>query len=198
MLPKVRLRADMVDVDTLMSSFEERRGVRRGTIPVLPLIETVEALPHLDDIAAHSRTMGLAFGPEDMAASMGAKVTEDALVFPAKMMLYAAKRVHLPAYGFVGSIADFSDKVALLARCSRAYDLGFDGALGIHPSQVPVFNDGYMPSDADLNFAKSVVEAFETAKANGKGATSIKGKMIDKPVLDRALRTMKMQQRFAK
>jgi citrate lyase subunit beta/citryl-CoA lyase len=88
--------------------------------------------------------------------------------------------------GFVGSIADFRDQEAFRAIVRRSKRLGFMGASAIHPLQVPVLNEEFGVSAAEVERAERMVAAYDAAFAQGLGAVQFEGAMIDVPVVQRA------------
>ena len=88
--------------------------------------------------------------------------------------------------GFIGSIAEFHDLEGFRATIRRSRRFGFIGASVIHPSQVPILNEEFRPSAEEVDHARHVVAAYDTALAEGVGAVTVDGKMIDVPVVERA------------
>ena len=100
------------------------------------------------------------------------------------MLVAAARAAGIEPLGFAGSIADFSDPVGYRDRIAQARGLGFSGALAIHPAQVAILNQGFAPSEAELAWARRVVDG---AVGAGVGAAfTLDGKMVDAPVVRRA------------
>ena len=98
----------------------------------------------------------------------------------------------------VASIADYSDLEKLSAIIAQARQLGFCGAFAVHPSQVTVMNEGYLPTQQEIELAKRIETEFAASVARGQGAFAIDGKMVDKPVLDRALQQLDLVRRFTR
>src|SRR6266700_3978911 len=88
--------------------------------------------------------------------------------------------------GFIGSIAEFHDLDAFRATIRRSRRFGFIGASVIHPSQIPILNEEFRPTAAEIDHAGRVAAAYDTALAEGVGAVTVDGKMIDVPVVERA------------
>src|SRR5260370_31012934 len=88
--------------------------------------------------------------------------------------------------GFVGTVADFSDIDGFRATVRRSRRIGFMGASVIHPSQIQILNEEFRPSAQEVEHASRVVVAYDTALAEGVGAVTVDGKMIDVPVVERA------------
>jgi citrate lyase subunit beta / citryl-CoA lyase len=88
--------------------------------------------------------------------------------------------------GFVGTVADFSDLAGFRETVRRSRRIGFMGASVIHPSQVQILNEEFRPSPAEVAHAGRVVAAYDKALADGVGAVTVDGKMIDVPIVERA------------
>lgn len=137
-------------------------------------------------ISAHPRVVAAMAGGEDLATALEAEPTAETLRLPKQLVHMAAKATGRFSLGLFGTVADYSDQEGIKALVAEARRHGFDGASCIHPSVVPLLNDGFSPSDADIIEARRVVKALEDAEAQGLGAVSLDGRMIDKPVADRA------------
>jgi len=137
-------------------------------------------------ISAHPRVVAAMAGGEDLATALEAEPTAETLRLPKQLVHMAAKATGRFSLGLFGTVADYSDQDGIKALVAEARRHGFDGASCIHPSVVPLLNDGFSPSDADITQARRVVKALEEAEAQGLGAVSLDGRMIDKPVADRA------------
>jgi citrate lyase subunit beta/citryl-CoA lyase len=87
-----------------------------------------------------------------------------------------------------GSIAEVKDLDAFGKDVEFARGIGFTGSVCIHPNQVAIVNRGFSPSASELEWAQKVVKADQAARAKGLGAVLLEGKMIDKPIVDRARR----------
>jgi citrate lyase subunit beta/citryl-CoA lyase len=89
------------------------------------------------------------------------------------------------------------DDLTLLRRdCERAKAVGFRGKMAIHPTQVPIINEVFTPLPAEVERAKRVVEAYETALAAGQGVTRVAGQMVELPIVERARRTIALAARY--
>jgi citrate lyase subunit beta/citryl-CoA lyase len=88
--------------------------------------------------------------------------------------------------GFVGTVAEFHDLDGFRETVRRSRRIGFMGASVIHPSQVAILNEEFRPAAAEIDHANRVVAAYDKALAEGVGAVTVDGKMIDVPVVERA------------
>ncbi|OCP15878.1 MULTISPECIES: CoA ester lyase [unclassified Ensifer] len=151
-----------------------------------PLIEDPAGLLNATSIAAGPRVFALSAGGEDLATSMGAQPTPEVLRVPKLMIHYAAKAAGVLSFGLLRSTADYADKAALSAAIREAKDFGFDGATCIHPSVVPLLNDGFSPSEEELDRARRLITAADDAAQAGIGAFTFEGKFVDLPIVTRA------------
>jgi citrate lyase subunit beta/citryl-CoA lyase len=187
MLPKIESVNQLAAIEYQIGEAEARAGLRPGKTGTIALIESPRAVFAAPQIAhASSRLVGLGFGSEDFSAAADIAPTRDGLSGPAQWVAMAAAQNGLQAIGLAGSIAGIADLTELreLARFSRR--IGLTGSVCIHPDQVAVFNEAFGVSDADFQAAKALCDAFEQALAKGTAAIAFRGRMVDKPVYDRA------------
>lgn len=186
-LPKVEAAAWVTEVADAMLELECERGLPAGRVGLVLQIETPAALPHLQPIAsANPRVAAMTLGPEDFCAALGAAPGPDALLGPNLMVLCAARAAGVVPLGFVGSIGAYGDLDAFAATVAHARGLGFRGAMAVHPKQVEVLNAGFAPTPAERDWARRVVAADAEARAAGRGAFRLDGRMVDAPVVRRA------------
>ena len=186
-LPKIEDAGFVRDVADAVSQLEQERGLRDGHVRFILQIESPSALFALQAIAAaHPRIAAMTLGPEDYAASIGAVPEADALLTPNYAVLCAARAAGILPLGFVGSIGAYDDLEAFSARIRQARRMGFRGALIVHPSQVGPVNEGFMPTEPEIDWARRVVAGDAEARAKGIGAFQVDGRMVDLPVVRRA------------
>ena len=149
---------------------------------LLPLVETAAAFGKLGGIAAAPNVARLVFGSVDFQLDMGIEGDGDELLHFRSQLVLASRLAHLQA-PVDGATTALRDDALIEADASRARRLGFGGKLCIHPRQVALVNARFSPGEAELEWARRVVQ---TAHAAGGAATSLDGKMIDKPILQRA------------
>lgn len=188
----VRAAADVLD------ELERERGLTPGHTRLIAMIETAEGLTNAEAIArAHPRLCGMIVGAEDLAVDMVMRPTPRALRHANLRTLAAARAAGIAPLGFVGSLADFSDLDALRGQIAEARELGFSGAFAIHPAQVAVMNEGFSPSREEVARAEALTAAFDKALAEGRGAFSFEGKMIDLPVIEQARSVLALRDAIA-
>jgi len=194
-MPKVPDASFVRELAEVLAGLERERGLPVGHTRIITMVEDAQGLAHLDDIAAaHSRVVGQIIGGEDLAASLGSTVDDDAMYVPNVQNVRAARRAGVLPIGFIGSVADYRDPDAFRARIVRARRLGFEGAFCIHPSQVVICNAGFAPDPAEVVAAREMLEAFEREVGAGRAAFEWKGRMVDLPIVERARAVLRRQQ----
>ncbi|MCV0424801.1 MAG: CoA ester lyase [Roseibium sp.] len=202
MIPKVGTAADVYAIDMLVTQIEDARGYRKR-IGFEHIIETALGMQNVNEIAAASkRNESLHFGVADYAASTRARTTIIGGVNPDYSVLtdpladssrevhwgdmwhYALARMVVAARAnglrpIDGPFGDFQDADGYRAAAKRAAVLGCEGKWAIHPSQIALANEVMSPSDAEIIKARRILEAMTEAEANGKGAVSLDGRLID-------------------
>jgi citrate lyase subunit beta / citryl-CoA lyase len=192
MLPKA-LGADCVErLSFYLDAFEAAHGIEPGHTRIISVAtETPQAALTLADLAHRRlpRLLALTWGAEDLSAALGASTNlgpdrEWAFTYRCVRsgMLLAAKAAGVQAVETL--YADYRDQDGLRASCRAAAQEGFTGRIAIHPAQVAAINECFVPSAADLEYAKKVVAAFEANP--GAGTVGFAGKMLDIPHLKQA------------
>jgi citrate lyase subunit beta/citryl-CoA lyase len=202
MLPKAEGPEDLLQLHYYLEALETTAGVDVGSIQILPLVtETPAATLRLNEYVDFSlpRLHGLTWGAEDLSSAVGATGNRDADGDWAFTYKLARSRTLLAAHAAgVHAIdtlyADFRDSEGLAqdSRASRAE--GFSGRLAIHPAQVEVINECYLPSAEEVALAQRIVEAFEAEP--DVGTVGIDGKMYDIPHLKQARNTLALSEGY--
>ncbi|MCC8429916.1 CoA ester lyase [Reyranella aquatilis] len=190
MLPKVMGPEHVRLLAELVTERERQLGMEIGHTRFLVLIETVAALPNLFAIAAEPRMAGMSVGGEDFATDMGATPSADSMYVFAMQGLAACRAAGILPMGSMGQLAKIDDLDSYRAGLKRGRELGFTTASCIHPAHVPIINEEYGASDAEIDRARRLLAAFEVAKANGEGAVAFEGSMVDLPIVIRAERLL--------
>lgn len=155
--------------------------VRAGT-RILPLVETAVGAWNVLELAKARAVERLAFGSLDMQLDIGAGDGDEALLYTRSRLVLASRVAGiLPPVD--GVTVDFRDQGRLRADIRKAKNLGFAGKLCIHPAQVAAVNDEFIPSPAEVEWARKVLAAAEAARG---AAVQVDGKMVDRPVILRA------------
>jgi citrate lyase subunit beta/citryl-CoA lyase len=186
-VPKVESAGDLAFVERLLD------GAERGSRPPLrvqALIESASGLTRVDEISrASARLEALLIGYADLAASLGRAPSAADRWDPAReQVLWAARAAGIRAVD--GPHLGVRDDDDFRAGVRRAVELGFDGKWVIHPAQIEAVNEAFTPSGEDIAWARSVVDALETAEAQGLGAVCLDGQMLDEAIAAGARRVL--------
>ncbi|TPG57110.1 CoA ester lyase [Roseomonas nepalensis] len=166
-------------------------GMPVGSTRFLALVETVAALPQMAPIAAADpRMAAMGIGGEDLATELGATPTADGLYVWAAHCIAACRMAGIAPVGSLGSLSNLDDLEGYRAGLRRARALGFSAATCIHPAHVPIINEEYGATQEELDRARRLIAAFDTALAQGSGAVAHEGRMIDLPIVERARRLL--------
>lgn len=190
-LPKTETAQDILDVDAVITSVEKDNQIPVGTTKMMAAIESAEGVLNAREIAkASERLIGIALGSEDYVTNMKTKRYPDGqeLSFARNMILHAARAAGIAAidtvYSDVDNVEGFQNEVQQIKQ------LGFDGKSVINPRQIPLVNAIYTPTDKEIQNAKEVIWGIREAEAKGSGVISVNGKMVDKPIVERAQRVI--------
>jgi len=155
---------------------------------IVLLVETARGVVRAAELADSgiARLAGLAFGAEDYRASMDAGVSPDPALFDFARIAVATAAVAAGVTAIDAPELDVADLDGLRAATCRARGLGFRAKFAIHPSQVPVIHEALGDRDAERAWAARVVEAYDRAAADGRGAAALDGRMIDRATVRRA------------
>ena len=166
---------------------------KNNDIWLMPIIESALGVIKAYEIASSADNIcAMAIGLEDYTADLGTKRTNEGneSFFARSMVVNACKAAGIQAIDSVFS--DIGDMEALKNNVLRSKALGFDGMGCIHPRQIKVIHDNFLPDNNEIEKAKNIVKAFDDAKEKGLGVVSLGTKMIDPPVVKRALKTIDM------
>jgi malyl-CoA/(S)-citramalyl-CoA lyase len=202
MIPKVGTAADVYAIDMMVTQIEAAMGYDKR-IGFELIIETALGMQNVHEIAGASRRIeSLHFGVADYAASTRARTTNIGGANPDYAVLtdadeaggrethwgdmwhYALARMVVAARAngvrpIDGPFGDFKDDAAYKATARRAAVLGCEGKWAIHPAQIPLANEVFSPSAAEVEKAKRIIVAMEAAVREGKGAVALDGRLID-------------------
>jgi citrate lyase subunit beta/citryl-CoA lyase len=112
------------------------------------------------------------------------------LIYARSSIVIAAAAAHVQAVD--GVWVDLNDSAGLLGFAKQSRQLGFSGMSCIHPSQVDPINATFSPTDEEIDYCRKVLQAFEEANARGDGSIAFGGQLIDRPIVERARRTIEM------
>jgi citrate lyase subunit beta / citryl-CoA lyase len=178
-----RTLCESANIAAVMLPKAERAGdLAFGGKPMLPLVETAAGIDALREIARAPHVERIVFGSIDFQLDLGIDGEgEELLLFRSQIVL--ASRLAGIAPPVDGVCTAIDDAEQLRAEALRARRLGFGAKLCIHPKQVETVNRAFSPSDDDVAWARRVLEAAEQA---GGAAVAVDGKMVDRPVIQRA------------
>ena len=194
-LPKVETTEEVRKVESIVNESESRLKIARGSLRLLIAIESPRGLLNAPKIASCSpRVIGLMFGAEDYGREMGLPTKREGeaqeMLYARSAMAVAAASAHVQAVD--GVWVDLKDVDGLSGFARQSRRLGFSGMSLIHPSQIDPINSVFSPTPEEIEYAKQVVQAFEEANARGDGSISLGGQLIDRPIVERARRTLEM------
>ena len=193
LLPKSGSAADVLAADAYMTELEEKLGFEKNTVGLMPLIETAAGVENSFAIAsATKRVQALFLGAEDLTADLQCKRTKEGreIEYARTRLVVAARAAGVQVYDT--PFTDVNDDEGIVVDAQLAKALGFSGKASISPRHVEVINAVFSPTQKEIDYAYEVMEAIETAKAQGKGAIALHGKMIDAPIVARAQQTISM------
>lgn len=186
-IPKARTAKDVWWVDLLLTQLEEKLSLEKK-IRLEVLIEEVEGLANAEEIVrASPRLDAVIFGVGDFSLSQGARVdtnfvpmgeyTGDFWAYARNKIMVAARIAGIDAID--SPYPDYADVVGYEAEARRSSLYGYTGKWAIHPSQVPIANDVFAPSAAEIALAHRNVAAYREAEAAGRGAVGVEGVLVD-------------------
>lgn len=186
-IPKVKAARDVFWVDTLLTQIETRLRLKKK-IALEVLIEEVQALINVEEIARSSpRLEAIIFGPGDFSASQGVRMTTiggSITTYPGDIWHYARSKIVVAARAagidaIDGPYADFRNPDGYREEAIRSVTMGFTGKWAIHPSQIEIANQVYSPAKEEVDRARRLEAAYAKAEAEGLGAVTFEGVMID-------------------
>lgn len=185
-IPKVNTVNEMKKIEKIMLGLEKKRKLK--SIEVIASIESTEGVVNAYAIASCSkRISALVFGVFDLLNDLGVEYTkkpEGAAYSRAKIPVDARAA---GKYAIDAIWQDLDDITGLEQNSLVAKNLGYVGKSIIHPNQVDIVHKVFYPTSAEIEWAKKVVSAYDMAKKNKKGATTVDGKMIDEVHYKRAI-----------
>jgi len=191
MPPKTSCAEDVKQVDAYITHLEQKLGILQGSVGLIPLIETALGVENAYQIAsACPRVKAIFLGGEDLTADLRCKRTKEGheIAYARSRMVVAARAAGVEVYDT--PFTDVNDDEGIYTDAQYAKSLGFTGKSAISPRHVKAINEVFSPSMKDIDYAYEVMEAIRIGKEQGKGAVSLRGKMIDAPIVARAQQTI--------
>jgi citrate lyase subunit beta/citryl-CoA lyase len=188
LIPKVEIPQQVSEAAERIDAICKQYRITRP-IWLMPILESALGIENAFEIAtASERIVALTIGLEDYTADLGVAKTPGGTesLYARMRMVNAAHAAHVQAIDSVyGDVADV-DGLLHWGEASRA--MGFEGMGCIHPIQIEIIHHAFAPSAAELDKALKIVAAYNDAQARGLGVVSLGSKMIDAPVVQRALK----------
>ncbi len=152
-------------------------------LPVIAGIESIKGVVNAMEIAAAEGVAAVYFGAEDFATEMGARRTAEGfeVLYARSRVVLAAKAARVLALDQV--VLDFRDDARFLQDAGTGRGLGYDGKMCIHPRQVDLSNTAFAPTDAEIDYARRLLAAYEAAEARGQATIDFEGRMVDGPLV---------------
>ncbi len=192
LIPKCESRGDVEAVDRRLNELGSDAWL-------MPIVETAQGMFEAAPIArASTRVVALTWGMEDYLADTGAVRTKNGLetVWARSLLVNAARAAGVqPIDTVYGDVADMD---GLAASCRTAREFGFEGKGCVHPRQIPIVNEAFTPTAGEIEQARTVVLAYRRAQAQGHGVVALDSKMVDAPVVKRALRTVELAEQLGR
>jgi citrate lyase subunit beta/citryl-CoA lyase len=185
LIPKCENARQVQEVDQAISGILKKKN---ESIYLMPVIESAAGVLHAPEIAtASENVVALAIGLEDYTADIGVQRTAEGResLFARSMVVNAARAAGIQPIDSVFS--DVDDMVALAQNVQESKALGFSGMGCIHPRQIPVIHENFLPGETEIQKARKIVLAYEKAEREGLAVVAVDSKMIDPPVVKRAL-----------
>lgn len=186
LIPKVEHAEQVMAVEERIANIAPRD---KRPIWIIPILESALGIENAFAIAkASERVVALTIGLEDYTSDLGVAKTRDGAEsnYARTRLVNAAHAAHVQANDSV--YGDIGDMEGLRQWAERARALGFEGMGCVHPLQIAVIHEAFAPSPAEIEKASKIVAAYEEAQQRGLGVVSLGSKMIDAPVVQRALK----------
>jgi citrate lyase subunit beta/citryl-CoA lyase len=192
-IPKVEAAGEVREIDGKISAIEKAAGMEEGGVKLWCTLESHIGVLNAKEIAeASPRVEALILGAEDFTASMRSRRTKEGweIFFARNAILMACRAAGVDAIDALFSDVNDVEGLKIDARMTKT--LGFDGKTAIHPRQVDIINAAFTPTQREINHALRVLDAIEEGERLNKGAVSLDGSMIDKPIVIRAQNVIAM------
>lgn len=194
-LPKVETAAMIHELESLVATAEAEFGREVGSTNLMAAIESAKGVVNANEIAAASdRMIGIALSAEDYTTDMKTHRYPDGqeLLYARNVILHAARAAGIAAFDTV--FTNMDDEEGFYRETELIHQLGFDGKSLVNPRQIAMVNKVYQPTEKEIRNAQQVIMAIEQARLKGSGVISMNGQMVDRPVVLRAERVMRLAQ----
>ena len=190
LIPKVESPQQVIEVDRRIAEIKADYGITRP-VWLMPIVESALGIENAFSIArASPQIVALTIGLEDYTADLGVVKTPagNESIYARQLVINAARAAGVQAIDSV--FGDVADLEGLRAWALNSRALGFEGMGCVHPTQIPVIHEAFAPSAAEIERGRKIVGAYDEAQKKGLGVVSLGSKMIDPPVVKRAVKVM--------
>jgi citrate lyase subunit beta/citryl-CoA lyase len=196
-LPKIETVDEVLHAADSVRQRESQKGIALESIKFLVAVESPRGLLNAASLAGCCpRVIGLMFGAEDYGRELGLPTAREGeardMIYPRSALVVAAAAAHVQAVD--GVWVDINDTEGLRNFARQSRRLGFTGMSLIHPGQIEPINTAFSPTPDEIVYARKVLEAFTQATARGDGSIAFGGQLIDRPIVERARRTLELAQ----
>lgn len=192
MIPKAT-EEQLQSIDEMLSKIESEEKFENNYIKLIPIVETAYGLENVYSIIRSSkRVVAILLGAEDLTSDFGIKRTKEGeeIFYARNRVSTACRAAHVDAIDT--PFTDTNDYEGLEKDTFRAKNLGFTGKSSINPRQIDTIHSVFAPTEAEIKHAVRVLEARDEAKEKGLGVFALDGKMVDAPVINRAITTVEL------
>lgn len=194
MLPKASVKY-LKELDEILSKIEKEKNLTKK-IGIIPIIELASSVLEIEEIVKMPRVNGVLLGAEDLTSDLEVSRTKkgDEILYPRSKLAVACAAYKIDSIDT--PFTDVNDEEGLEADCRFVMGIGFTSKSAIHPNQVGTINSIFVPTMDKIKWALRVEEANKQALEKGLGVFSLDGKMVDKPVIDRAKKILIKAKRY--
>ena len=192
LIPKAETSGQIAEIDRLVTEYEQNEKSLKKVL-FMPIVESALGVENAYSIATTSdRIVAVAIGLEDLTADLGVRRTREGQesLWARSRLVNACAAAGIQAIDSVFS--DVADSEGLREAVARSKAMGFSGMGCIHPRQIKIIHKGFSPSGEEISRSLKIKEAYDQALEKGLGVVSLGSKMIDPPVVKRALQTIKL------
>lgn len=192
-IPKTDTPKDVLDVEAHVERIEKEAGIPVGTTKLMVAIESPLGALNAYQIATCSeRLVAMAIGGEDYVTNLKTNRSPEGVeLFTGRgLIVMAARAAGIDALDSVYS--DVNNDEGFIKEATMIKQMGFSGKSLIHPRQIELVHKVYTPSEVDIKKAKKIVDATREALEQNKGVFTVDGKMVDKPIIERAEHVLRL------
>jgi len=188
LVPKVETARTVLAVDALLHQLESSRGLARGSVDMVLIIESCAGLARVLEVSeACRRTSRLAFGAGDLTRDLGIEWTRDeSELEQARFQIAVASKAAGLAAPIDTVFIGLSDPEGMQASVARGVRWGFGSKSCIHPDQLAPIHRGFAPDPSALANARKIMAAFDAAESTGDAAFRLEGKLVDYAIVKKA------------